>query len=121
MTTMGSATWSSTVPAQTILLHINDPAECQALYGGGVNTCFIVPDAPTAARVTHFRAGHHGGLLVVTWRLTTRAGVVGFNVFDRTHTVNARLIPVHAARAYRYERRWSGRGPYSIRLVLASA
>src|SRR6266581_4863855 len=35
-TTMGTATWSSSVPtSQTIVLHVDDSAECQALNGSG--------------------------------------------------------------------------------------
>lgn len=54
--TMGTATWPDaagcdptlgpcgTAPAvQTILLHINDPAACDALYGGNPGTCFVLP------------------------------------------------------------------------------
>lgn len=52
--TMGTATWPDapgcitqpcgTAPStQTILLHINDAAACQALYGGTANTCFVFP------------------------------------------------------------------------------
>lgn len=41
---MGTATWASGAPAvQTILLHINDPVECGALYGTGSGTCFVYP------------------------------------------------------------------------------
>lgn len=61
---MGNATWTSTAPtAQTILLHINDQSECQALYGSGASsTCFVTPglapancstpgSAPSALRI----------------------------------------------------------------------
>jgi SdrD B-like protein len=42
--TMGTATWSDGVPSsQTIVLHINDPAECDRLYGGNPGTCFVKP------------------------------------------------------------------------------
>lgn len=45
-TEMGTASWNGSGPGnQTILLHINDPAECQALYGSG-STCFVLPGAP---------------------------------------------------------------------------
>ncbi len=44
---MGSATWTSGAPdPQTILLHINDATECQALYGGNESTCFVYPATP---------------------------------------------------------------------------
>lgn len=48
---MGTASWSSGSPGnQTILLHINDAAECQALYGGSSTTCFVTPgSAPPLA------------------------------------------------------------------------
>jgi len=47
--TVGSADW--TTPAngaplatdQTIVLHINDPEKCNALYGGDPGTCFVLP------------------------------------------------------------------------------
>ncbi len=44
---MGSANWSGGAPSpQTILLHINDAAECQGLYGGWATTCFVYPASP---------------------------------------------------------------------------
>jgi hypothetical protein len=46
--TVGTATWNSnTVPAQTILLHINDPNECTAL-GQNPPTCFVYPGSGAA-------------------------------------------------------------------------
>ena len=43
-TAMGSAAWSAGLPStQTVLLHINDGSECQALYGGSSSTCFVFP------------------------------------------------------------------------------
>lgn len=46
---MGTATWTGSGPGtQTILLHINDPTECSALYGGGSTTCFVLPGTPPA-------------------------------------------------------------------------
>lgn len=46
-TTMGTATWSTSAPqAQTILLHINDPAACARIYGGDGGrrtTCYVKP------------------------------------------------------------------------------
>jgi len=45
--TVGKATWSAGVPtSQTILLHINDPAVCNKLYGGNPGTCFVLPGSP---------------------------------------------------------------------------
>jgi hypothetical protein len=39
---IGEATWSGGVPAdQTILLHINDAAACDALYHTNPGTCFV--------------------------------------------------------------------------------
>ena len=46
-TVMGSASWGSSAPTnQTILLHINDAAECAKLYGGSSTTCFVTPGTP---------------------------------------------------------------------------
>lgn len=46
---MGTATWATGgVPGnQTILLHINDPAACRALYGGWITRCFVYPGTPS--------------------------------------------------------------------------
>jgi hypothetical protein len=50
--TMGTATWSGGVPpSQTIVLHINDLADCSALYPDKVfdednSTCFVLPFGP---------------------------------------------------------------------------
>ena len=41
---LGSVTWTTAPANQTILLHINDSAECMALYGSASNgTCFVYP------------------------------------------------------------------------------
>lgn len=41
---MGTAVWSGAVPSsQTFLLHINDAAECDNLYGGNPGTCWVLP------------------------------------------------------------------------------
>jgi hypothetical protein len=46
---VGTAVWSAAAsPAgapttQTILLHVNEPDECSALYGSGTSTCFVLP------------------------------------------------------------------------------
>lgn len=48
---MGNATWTSSVPSNaTLLLHINDAAECQFLYGGGSTTCFVLPSPPPTSQ-----------------------------------------------------------------------
>ncbi|MFJ3335559.1 hypothetical protein [Streptomyces sp. NPDC086766] len=44
VTQMGTATWRNSAPrAQTILLHINDPAVCARIYGDDPGTCFVKP------------------------------------------------------------------------------
>src|SRR5262245_35971643 len=41
---IGSATFSASPTTQTIVLHINDAATCQALYPGSTDlTCFVLP------------------------------------------------------------------------------
>ncbi len=50
--TMGTATWASGAPStQTILLHINDAAECLKLYGTTSDTCFVFPSDSNAHRL----------------------------------------------------------------------
>jgi hypothetical protein len=47
--TVGTATWSGGVPAtQLLVLHINDPNECDKLYGGNPGTCFVLPGTPSS-------------------------------------------------------------------------
>ena len=52
-TTMGTATWDELPSAQTILLHINDPAVCASLYGGDPGTCFVKPGQASTCIVDH--------------------------------------------------------------------
>jgi hypothetical protein len=41
---MGNATWTVGAPTNaSIVLHINNGAECNALYGGNPVTCFVIP------------------------------------------------------------------------------
>jgi hypothetical protein len=57
---VGTATWNLGIPANydRIVLHINDAAECDRLYGGDPGTCFVLPgerqgpkaDKPTIAK-----------------------------------------------------------------------
>ncbi|HKS50722.1 MAG TPA: hypothetical protein VJS67_02500 [Pseudonocardiaceae bacterium] len=50
--TVGTANWSGGVPAsQTIVLHINDPDACNAIYGGNPGTCFVLPGSGSQANV----------------------------------------------------------------------
>ncbi|MBI3742350.1 MAG: hypothetical protein HY257_11430 [Chloroflexi bacterium] len=50
--TIGTATWTGGAPsAQTILLHINDGAECASLYGGTSSTCFVQPSGSTTTKL----------------------------------------------------------------------
>ncbi len=42
-TNVGFANFSSLPTSQTILLHINDPEVCAALYGATTGTCFVKP------------------------------------------------------------------------------
>jgi hypothetical protein len=44
LVTMGTAEWGASLPEQTILLHINDPQICSALYGNYTSTCFVKPN-----------------------------------------------------------------------------
>jgi hypothetical protein len=59
---VGEATWSSgEVPAsQTIVLHINDAAECTALYGGATETCFVTP-GKAPPKCTRIKGVGHAG------------------------------------------------------------
>lgn len=47
---MGTATWSNAPQDQKILLHINDAAECNRLYGDNPGTCFVQPGKSIRAK-----------------------------------------------------------------------
>jgi hypothetical protein len=50
-TEIGTATWEEGAPEeQTILLHINDPGECGALYPTEAETCFVLPGEPPVCK-----------------------------------------------------------------------
>lgn len=52
---MGTAHWSGAVPStQTILLHINDAAECAKLYpsADAVTTCWVLPSSSSSSTPT---------------------------------------------------------------------
>jgi hypothetical protein len=47
-TVIGTATWTTVPENQTILLHINDPSVCTAVYGlNSEDTCFVKPGMAT--------------------------------------------------------------------------
>jgi hypothetical protein len=73
-TVMGTATWSATAPTtQTILLHINDPAECSRLYTAGTSTCFVRPGVARATLTLVKNVDHSGTsdtTAATAWTLT---------------------------------------------------
>jgi hypothetical protein len=48
---VGSATWDSGIPDQTVLLHVNDPEWCNSTYSGNPNTCFALPSSGNGCEV----------------------------------------------------------------------
>jgi hypothetical protein len=70
--TMGTGTWSGNVPtSQVILLHVDDPAECSALYGSGTLTCFVLPGTPqTAKDLTVSKTATPSFTKTYTWGIT---------------------------------------------------
>jgi hypothetical protein len=71
-TTMGTATWTSSLPtSQVIVLHVNDPTECAALYGAGTLTCFVLPGTPqTAKDLTVSKVATPSFTRTYTWGIT---------------------------------------------------
>lgn len=68
---MGTATWSGGIPtSQTIVLHINDPAECSALYGSGTKTCFVLPGKQQAEDLTVSKTAQAGFSRDYNWKIT---------------------------------------------------
>ncbi len=73
---------------------------------------------PTAAHVSRTSVTKHGSSLTFRWSLPNHSGIAGFNVDARSHRLNGRLIPVHAAHAYHFTVRYHGAGPYVLQVVL---
>jgi hypothetical protein len=70
-TTMGTATWSGSAPtSQVIVLHIDDSAECQALYGSS-GSCFVLPGTkPTARDLTVSKTATPSFTRKFTWGIS---------------------------------------------------
>jgi hypothetical protein len=89
--TVGTATWTGAVPtAQQIMLHINDAAECDALYGGNPGTCFVLPSAgPTNKGLTVTKTAAPSFTRKYKWNITkdvdqTEIHTVGDATFNYT-------------------------------------
>lgn len=77
---IGSATWTTKpLPTtQTIILHINDPAECARLYGAGTLTCYVKPGTRPLAKpltISKDAAGHYTD--TYPWSLLKRVCLTG--------------------------------------------
>ncbi|MDQ2743156.1 MAG: hypothetical protein M3Z66_12800 [Chloroflexota bacterium] len=75
---------------------------------------------PTAAHVSRFSAARHGGSMTFHWNTAIRTGIAGFAVYAGSHRLNAQPIPVHQAHAYTYRSRWTGHGPYALRILMTN-
>ena len=96
--------------------HGDEPVNAGIIYAGpfGSSGC---QDNPTAARVSRASVSKHSSQLIFRWSLANHSGIVGFNLDARSHRLNGRLIPVHAARSYRFTARYHGAGPYVLQVV----
>jgi LEA14-like dessication related protein len=95
--TMGAATWSSSLPtSQVIVLHVNDPAECNALYKDGSLTCFVLPGTPQKAKdLTVSKTATPSFNRTFTWGITK--SVDNTKVIDSSgsHTFNYTVSVTH--------------------------
>ncbi len=73
---------------------------------------------PTLSHVTRTGVARHGGSITLHWTLARQSGITGFSVYAGMHRLNRRVIPVHAARGYRYTTSWRGTGPYTLHILL---
>lgn len=82
-------------------------------------TTVRVPPRLPRERVTRSTASRDRASAQVTfrWRVAVSTAVAGFNLYDGHTRINSRLIPVHAARAYRYVTRWTGGGPFQLQVL----
>lgn len=103
---VGNASWTGGVPTnETIVLHINDPVVCNALYGGNPGTCFVLPGlvspkcsvpnlAPDALRIPlpgPFRALSAGSTLTAEYEFA----VVNYTSADLGAIVYVPEVDVH--------------------------
>ena len=87
---MGTATWAAGAPSdQTILLHINDPAECASLYAtngdpdaGTAGTCWVFPGslAHPAADLTASKDANPSFIRSFTWGVTKSVDATSQNI-----------------------------------------
>ncbi|TME11058.1 MAG: hypothetical protein E6I69_00915 [Chloroflexi bacterium] len=87
---MGTATWAAGAPSdQTILLHINDPAECASLYAtngdpdaGTAGTCWVFPGslAHPAADLTASKDANPSFVRSFTWGVTKSVDATSQNI-----------------------------------------
>ncbi len=83
----------------------------------------VASGAPTVARVTRFTVSRLPGVsnasrVLFRWHMTSVHGIAGFNLYAAKHRLNPRFIAAHAQRSYRYSVEWSGRGPFTLQVVL---
>jgi hypothetical protein len=95
--TMGTATWSSSLPtSQVIVLHVNDPAECSALYGSGTLTCFVLPGTPQQAKdLTVSKTATASFTRTFTWGITKSVDQTLVQQSGTTATFNYTVTVTH--------------------------
>jgi hypothetical protein len=91
---VGNATWNGgTVPDaadQTILLHINDPTECNDLYGDNPGTCWVLPNgAPSTGAADLVVSKDAFTSLTETYGWDSKKSVTPTNVNTTSSTVTA--------------------------------
>jgi trimeric autotransporter adhesin len=83
-----------------------------------VGTVFAANSGPTRALLSRVWVQRQGGRAIVHWRAAANTGIVGFYLTRGGQRLNRGLIPVHAARSYRYTVRTHHSGSIVVHAVL---
>jgi hypothetical protein len=129
---VGTATWNANIvpgnfpDTQLILLHINDPVECNTLYGGNPGTCFVYPkgytctvdcgDVPgdgTLSGMKYYDANANGvwdsvEVGIANWPITIHGAELGINTLLTDTSGNFSYVALPGATYTVYETQANG-------------
>jgi len=118
--------YSVNASTQTLAAPANSSPNLNGIGGVPPNLVDVAPTydfnpsvSPTAAQVQRFSARRSGGRLQFSWTMKASDTVLGFLVYAGSHRLNHSLIPAHRSPAYRYSVHWTGKGPYSLHVLLS--
>jgi len=118
--------YSVNASTQTLSAPANSSPYVNGIGGVPPNLVDVAPTydfntraSPTVAQVERFSARRSGARLHFSWTMKASGATLGFSVYAGSHRLNRSLIPVHGSPTYRYSVHWTGKGPYSLRVLLS--